>query len=385
MSCAYPTPLPPRIVGDLRPLAQKVRTGEMTRKEFEEIFNKSREHGYDGSIDFPVGASTSPKIMGISANGTAKGEYCKRFNLYRKLQSKAEIIWPFEIGHMVEDIILEVFSLKTGLEATKCDIQVSNPNWPSSLVNADGFVWEVDPVTGKLLLGLAEIKTTYTSKSEHAELFKLDIIPDDYMVQVQHQMEVWNLDFCYLIHATGWADYQQKHFRIERDRDLGVAICTACEEFAQACRDGRMPDNRYVERVEGIIKDNVLLYPYGDKKLPKVKLPKECVKMLQAAEDLKAEIAALDNTIKVEKNRLKKEYDEKIAKVMDYMGDHTLGEVIDGSDAYLVRFHEACEPSFNKAAKELIRKDYPDLWETLMDMKPGSRKFEYEKLKTRAM
>lgn len=107
--------------------------------------------------------------------------------------------------------------------------------------------------------------------------------------------------------------------------------------------------------------------------------------MLQAAEDIKAEIAALDNTIKAEKNRLKKEYDAKIAKVMDFMGDHTLGEVIDGSDAYLVRFHEACEPSFNKAAKDLIHKDYPDLWDTLMDMKPGSRKFEYEKLKKRAM
>lgn len=372
---------PGKIAYDFRPLVKKLERHEITRHEYEEVFRKKRLENNR------LGASTAPIIMGISNYGTAESEYAKRRHLYKLVDTEGEEIkWPFELGHMAEDMVRETFSLKTGFKATRCDIAYTNDNWPFLFVNPDGFVYEVDPKTGEITLCLLEIKTTYMMKSEHAELFRKGIVPEDYVVQVQVQLETCNLDRCYLVYAWGWEDFKQRHFIIERDRPYAVEICDAMAEFHTWLETGIRPSGLHASNVRGIMAANTLLYPFGDKKLPKKKLSKETMgrlltmeKLEQTKKEKDAELKALP--LKMEISNLEKEIQELKGLISAEMGDATLGEIKDSDgNAFLVRWKASEEPSFDAKNKKYLKENYPDAWDEMVRRAPKARKFEYERL-----
>lgn len=372
---------PGRVAYDFRPLIKKLENHEITRAEYEEIFRRKRLENNR------LGASTAPTIMGISNFGTYESEYAKRKHLYKTVDTESEEIkWPFELGHMAEDIIRETFSLSTGFKAIRCDIAYTNDNWPFLFVNPDGFVYEEDKETGEINLCLMEIKTTYIMKSEHAELFRKGIVPEDYIMQVQVQLETCNLDRCYLVYAWGWENFKQKYFVIERDREYAVEICNAMAEFHNWLETGIRPTGLYADNVKGIMAANDVLYPFGDKSLPKKKLSKEALSRLIQLEELEekrtkkdAELKALP--LKSEITELDKQIKEIKGLLSSEMGDSTLGEVKDSSgNAFLVRWKVSEEPAFDAKNKNYLKENYSSAWNELLKRAPRSRKFEYERL-----
>lgn len=382
MSTTIPAAMPGEIAFDFRPIVKMVENGQISRQEYEEVFRNKRHEKNR------LGASTAPTIMGISNYGTADSEYVKRKHLYKKIDTDSEEIkWPFELGHMAEDIIRETFSLKTGFKATRCDIAYTNPNWPFLFVNPDGFVYEVEKGTGKINLCLLEIKTTYIMKSEHAELFRKGIVPEDYLMQVQVQLETCNLDRCYLVYAWGWEEYSQRHFIIERDRDYAVEICMAMKEFHSWLETGIRPAGLHASNVKGIIAANQFMYPFGDKSLPKKKLPKDTMAKLMKLEELETQKQEKDKKAKeipllAEIKALDKEIKDLKMLIAADLGDSTLGEISDADgNAFLVRYKESVEPSFDAKNKKYIQEKDPALWEELIKRNPKARSFEYERLR----
>lgn len=382
MSTSLPKALPGKVAYDFRPVVKLVEEGKITRQEYEALFRQKRLENNR------LGASTAPIIMGISNYGTPKSEYAKRKHLYRKVDTDAEEIkWPFELGHMAEDIIRETFSLRTGFKAIRSDIAYTNDNWPFLFVNPDGLVYETDSGTGKQRLCLLEIKTSYIMQSEHAELFKKGIVPDDYYMQVQVQLETTNLDRAYLVYAWGWAEYQQKHFVIERDREFAVEVCNAMKEFYLWLETGILPTGLYATNVNGIIAANKVLYPFGDRMLPKKAMKKDIVQKLKQMEALEKQKKEKEDSVKAlpiqgEIKALTKEIEELKGLIISEMGDSTLGEAVDAKskEAYMVRLAESTEPSFDAKNKRYLEANYPQIWEELLKRNPKTRKFSYERL-----
>ena len=369
-----------RVAYDFRPLVKMVEEGKITRHEYEEVFRKKRLEG--GRL----GASTAPIVAGLSNFSTAELEYAKRMHMLKKINTDAEEIkWPFELGHMAEDIIRETFSLKTGLRATRCDIAYTNDNYPFMFVNPDGFVYEKDE-NGRESITLLEIKTTYMKNSEHAELFRRGIVPEDYLAQVQVQLEITNLNRCYLVYAWGWADYQQIHFVIERDREYACEICQMLGVFHNWLTTGVRPKDGFNANVKAIMNSCAELYPFGDKDLPKKKLGADALARAERYEELEKKKAGLEKELKalplsLEISALKKEMDEIKALLSNELCDATCGEAKDKSgNCFLIKLSTACEPSFDAKNKKYIKENYPSLWDELMKRSPKSRKFSLERI-----
>ena len=401
MTKTYPAPAAPRIVGSFEEYERAVSEGKMTRAEYQKIFEESRKHGLDGSIDFAIGGSTAPLILGVSEYGGPAGVAADLFHTSRLPKNFGDEK-PLVAGHIFESAVREYFAYLNKLEVKPCYYQVVNPNWPHCLANIDGIVWEKDPVTEKKRMGLYEGKTLYNLKSAHAESFRAGIVPEDYMIQIQFYLEVWNLDFCWINCSWGYNEGQQVAIRVQRDRELGCYICSKCEELVENGKAGIMPSNKDVSKIKALLADNARLYPYGDKALPKVSLDKKYIKTMQKADEMKLqiksikdEIAPIENSInekQKEVTALENKVKELLRPIADELGDATLGIVTDdiSGDEWEVKFPESSGFSTKKAvlkkfsedlADKYSKKDSEDIIGLLSSYEPNARKLSYEKVK----
>ena len=86
--------------------------------------------------------------------------------------------------------------------------------------------------------------------------------PEHIEIQVQHQMEVANRDWCLIVPLVG--GNEARPFYRERDREMGAAICAAVSRFWDNVNAGREPLPDYARDAEFVIK---LHQSAGDKVL----------------------------------------------------------------------------------------------------------------------
>ena len=397
----YPSPLPPRIIGSFEDYERAVYEGKMTQAEYQKIFEESRKHGLDGSIDYAIGGSTAPLILGVSEYGGPAGVAADLFHVSKRPKAISDEK-PLVAGHIFESAVREYFAYLHKLDVRPCYYQVVNPNWPHCLANIDGIVWEKDPITGEKQMGIYEGKTLYNLKGPHADSFRNGIVPEDYMIQIQFYMEVWNLNFCWINCSWGYNEGQQVAIRVPRDRDLGCYICSKCEELVENGKLGQMPSNKDVSKIKALLADNARLYPYGDNALPKVKLASKYIKTMQKADELmkqikvaKDELAPIEDSIS-EKQKEITAMDSKIKELLrpiaDELGDATLGIVTNDAtgEEWEVKFPESSGFSTKKSilkrfeedlADKYSKKDASDIISLLSSYEPNARKLSYSKVK----
>lgn len=364
----------PVLVMDFKGKRKELEEGKITRAEFDEFFRAAREG--------LVGASAAPVIMGVSPFGTAEGMFCDYFNTYRKIpEDKNEVKWPFEYGHLIEPLAVEVFNLKTGLNAKLCDMMFSNPNYEGVMCNPDAYFIEDNDLV------VVEIKTTYMANSEHAKCFEADIVPYDYYIQVQQQMEICDAKRGILVYMSGLRDYQMKIFPIERDEELGEEICLGCQDFYYALKSGKRPNGLHAENVRGLIADNKKMYAYGNNKLPSLELEKALVPTFLEYEVIEGKISSVKEEIQKATEDLNKELkslEEKkkdLLAIIEYkVGDYTHAEVNDGKNYFSVDFPEVSEPSFVKKSKDEIKRALGDaFWDNLISKYPKARSIKIKR------
>lgn len=113
-------------------------------------------------------------------------------------------------GRKLEPLIREEFSKRSGMAVRPLRSMLQHPSYPWMLADLDGLV--EDSNRG---VGILEIKTSSAFKSADWEDGK---VPDQYMLQVQHYMEVCGLDFAIIAVLIGGNRLQWT--QIEKDREL---------------------------------------------------------------------------------------------------------------------------------------------------------------------
>lgn len=372
----------PRATGDFAELDKKLERGEITRKEYDRIFTKSREHGLDNSIDMAIGGSDAARILGISSYGGPRGLAATKLN--PSLRPDTSDSMPLLIGHLFEAPVRELFSVKTGLRTEPCTIQWASRKYPHCLANTDGIVWEIDE-NGDEHPGIYEGKMIYNTKGEHCDAFKAGIVPDDYMIQIQFYMEVLNLNFAYINCAWGFTDGQQVYIRVKRDREFGEEICQACEDFVEASLMGKKITNSSVSNVKAFLADAELLYPKGDNTLPPVTLDPKYTATMRAIEGLQEEIKELDEQAKPltrEIDQKKKEIEKYLYPLIDVLGDATVGIIKDTAtgEEWNVLYPESTSFSKDAKAMAMLRDNFPKAYDALAKFKPAARKVSMKKM-----
>lgn len=141
-----------------------------------------------------------------------------------------------QIGNELEDLVARIFEQETGLKVQKDNKTHYHKDYPYLLANIDRKI-----VGEKALL---ECKTTSAFSKKQWED---DEVPDSYLMQVQHYLNVLDYDYAYIAVIIGNSDFVYK--KIERDDEL-ISMYTdiASKFWLENVQKGVEPDFDYTDK-----------------------------------------------------------------------------------------------------------------------------------------
>ena len=170
-----------------------------------------------------IGGSDAAAILGISPFATARDLY------YDKLK-----IVPFEsnwvakkMGHLLEDLVAEIFHVKTGYRIYQIKKMFYHPVHTFMLADIDYFAELPGGRTAIL-----EIKTTnYNAKDHWWSEDGQEIVPLNYEAQGRHYMAVMNIDEVFYCCLYGNNEDEVIIRHIDRDRDYEAELIALERDF----------------------------------------------------------------------------------------------------------------------------------------------------------
>ena len=138
-----------------------------------------------------IGGSDAAAIMGISPFRTARDIYYDKLNLVTVDEYEGNWV-ALRIGHLLEDLVAEIFTKVTGLPIYKIKRMFQHPLNLFMLADVDFFIKLPNGRTAIL-----EIKTTNYNAKRHWWKEGKEIVPEYYEAQGRHYMTVMNVDEVY--------------------------------------------------------------------------------------------------------------------------------------------------------------------------------------------
>ena len=186
-----------------------VPTAKMTREEWLQL----RRRG--------IGGSDASVIMG-------KNPYRSILQLWEEKTGKLPVTdegneytyW----GNVMEPIIRKEFMNRTGLKVRQKHAMIFHKNYPYLFADVDGIV--TDERGEKCIF---EAKTASQYKAEQWE----DGVPEEYILQVQHYLEVCGMDKAYIAALIGGNKFV--FHTIYRDEELIRNLVSREKEFWEGC------------------------------------------------------------------------------------------------------------------------------------------------------
>ena len=171
-----------------------------------------------------IGGSDVAAILGISPFRTARDLYDDKLNIASAADDAGNWV-ALEMGHLLEPLVAQIFSKKTGLEVFQIKKMFQHPQYPFMLADVDYFVCLPN---GKI--AILEIKTTNYNAKDHWWRDGEECVPVYYETQGRHYMAVMDIDeifYCCLYgnnedeviirHLYRDREYEQEMVYLERE------------------------------------------------------------------------------------------------------------------------------------------------------------------------
>ena len=175
-----------------------------------------------------IGGSDVAAALNLSPYRTARELYYDKIGV-EPVIAPADKSITFAIGHLLEDIVAQVFSKQTGLTVYRDQTMYQHPLFPFMLADVDRFV--TLPNGEKAIL---ECKTAHFSAQC---LWANGCVPRHYELQVRHYMSVMNINTAYIacLFSNNEDDFVWQ--KIERDLDEEENTVDPYTAFAQKYDD----------------------------------------------------------------------------------------------------------------------------------------------------
>lgn len=152
-----------------------------------------------------IGGSDASVVCGISRYKSPVELWMEKTGQLPPQEAGEAAYW----GTMLESVVREEFTKRTGIEVSKPSVILQSEEYPFMLANVDGICEH--PELGACIF---EAKTASAYKAGEWE----DTIPDEYMCQVQHYMAVTGYQGAYIAVLIGGNIFRWKF--VERDEEL---------------------------------------------------------------------------------------------------------------------------------------------------------------------
>lgn len=314
-----------------------------------------------------IGGSDVAVALGLSPYRTARELYYDKIGVEPVVPDEDKTIM-FEIGHLLEDVVAQIFAKKTGFSVFRDQMMYRHPLFPFMLADVDRFIHL--PNGEKAIL---ECKTAHYDMQPN---WANDRIPRHYELQVRHYMSVMNINVAYIacLFSNNENDFVWR--KIERDLDEEESTIMQLQSFWETYVLNRV-EPPFTEKPDKVLEALRKYYGPADKSLPKVTLGQEFVPALEQILALKEQKTALDQQSRHLDSMIKAAY----APIADRLGTACGGTCFSNGVSYEVSFSPQYRTNISKDKLSQLRAQYPDIYEDFVDT-TESRVFKLTKVTT---
>ena len=165
-----------------------------------------------------IGGSDAAAILGVSPFATARDLYYDKLKVISYEDGESNWVAK-KVGHLLEDLVAEIFHVKTGFRIYQVKKMFYHPVYTYMLADIDYFI---ELPNGKT--AILEIKTTNYNAKDHWWCDGQEIVPINYEIQGRHYMCVMNIDEVYYCCLYGNNEDEVIIRHIVRDLDYEAEL-----------------------------------------------------------------------------------------------------------------------------------------------------------------
>ena len=296
-----------------------------------------------------IGGSDVAAVMGFSPFCTTRDLWYDKRGIRPAVEDQPNWV-TLKIGHLLEPLVAEIFSAKTGYRTFQIHKMFRHPLFPWMQADVDYFIETPD---GRQ--GILECKT---SNPNNREKWADDSIPLNYEWQCRHYMAVMNLDFVWIACLFSNTDSDFVMRRIDRDLDIEAELIAAEDDFWNGfVKAGIEPP--YTEKGDMVLESIRRHFGPSDPSAAPVSLSRTMQISLDTFLALREK--------KMEHDRLSKQIDgemkKAIAPVLDDMGTAEKAVLALPGAQYEVAYASKYRAGVSKENLERLRRDQPAVYD----------------------
>ena len=300
-----------------------------------------------------IGGSDVAVALNSSPYRTARDLYYDKIGVVMSDDGPDKSI-TFQIGHLLEDVVAQIFAKKTGLSVYEDHWMYQHPFSPFLIADVDRFVTLPD---GR--------KAILECKTAHYDMqFKWanGAVPRHYELQVRHYMSVMNIDVAFIacLFSNNENDFVWQ--KIERDLEEEENTILELSAFWNNHVMARV-EPPLVEKPDAVLESLRRYFGPADKSEPTVDLDRKFVVNLKEILALKEEKRALDAQVKALETRIKSLY----APIVEEMGTACKGTCELGGECFKVSYNPLYREGISKDRLSALRAQYPDIYDEFVD------------------
>ena len=310
----------------------------------EEVWKEWRRKG--------IGGSDAAAILGISPFATARDLYYDKRKILPFDDSEDNWVQK-KIGHLLEDLVAEIFHRKTGYRIYQVKKMFHHPVYPFMLADIDYFAELPDGSTAIL-----EIKTTNYNAKEHWWRDGEKVVPINYETQGRHYMCVMNVDRVFYCCLYGNSDDEVIVRDIQRDYAYEEELIALESDFwnnhvlAQA-------EPPYTEDGELILASVKKHFGKADPAAPAVILSMPLASCVLRFTELQEQKRLVD----AQSKQLEKDMKRLQGMVVAEMGKSCEAQCCIGGNDFTVTYKPSSKIGIGKNALERLQAQHPDIYE----------------------
>ncbi len=296
-----------------------------------------------------IGGSDVAAALNASPYRTARELYFDKIGVEPVVEGADKSI-TFQIGHLLEDVVAQIFAKKTGFTVFEDHWMYQHPLYPFLIADVDRFI--------ELPNGKRAILECKTAHFDMMCKWANGAVPRHYEMQVRHYMAVMNIDVAYIacLFSNNENDFVWQ--RIERDIDEEENTILQLESFWNNNVMARV-EPPFVEKPDQVL--DVLRRYYGpaDKSEPCVELHPDFFDTLRSIAALKEEKKTADARAKALENQIKALY----IPIVQEMGVACSATCERGKERYKVTYNPQYREQIKADNLSSLRAQYPEIYD----------------------
>jgi putative phage-type endonuclease len=309
-----------------------------------------------------IGGSDVAAILGISPFRTARDLYDDKLNIASAVDDTGNWV-ALEMGHLLEPLVAQIFTKKTGLEVFQIKKMFRHPQYPFMLADVDYFVRLPN---GKI--AILEIKTTNYNAKDHWWKDGEECVPVYYETQGRHYMAVMDMDEIFYCCLYGNNEDEVIIRHLCRDREYEQEMIYLEREFWHDYILTRIPPP-YTEDGSLILESLRRRLGAADKTVPAIQLDNDLsatmLRYLRLQEQKQQEETRV-KTLDAEMQRLKGQMVAKLNGSCMAMGEY-------GGTQYTICYNPVSRTGITKDNLQKLKLLHPDIYDEYVTVSESRR------------